>query len=115
MTASAVRSCFCCDEPPSHVAFLLLRLSEGSGASGEARAERTELVGVQGSPTIQEWRQGGLVTRRTYGILAGVIGFGAWWWARQRNADNRAAAADRGTVIFRNTPAPTPLSTEDAV
>jgi hypothetical protein len=55
------------------------------------------------------------VTRRTYGILAGVIGFGAWWWTRQRNAVNRAAAADRGTVIFRNTPAPTPLSTEDLI
>jgi hypothetical protein len=56
-----------------------------------------------------------LVTRRTYGILAGVIGFGAWWLRRQRNAVNRAAAADRGTVIFRNTPAPTPLSTEDVI
>ena len=55
------------------------------------------------------------MTRRTYGILAGVIGFGAWWWSRQRNAVNRAAASDRGSVIFRNTPAPTPLSTEDVL
>ena len=58
-------------------------------------------------------RQEDLVTRRTYGILAGVIGFGAWWLSRQRYAVNRAAVAERGTVIFRNTPAPTPLSTED--
>ena len=52
---------------------------------------------------------------RVFVLLAGVIGFGAWWWSRQRNAVNRAAASDRGTVIFRNTPAPTPLSTEDVL
>jgi hypothetical protein len=55
------------------------------------------------------------VTRRTYGILAGVIGFGAWWWNRQRIAARMAESAERGTVIFRNTPAPTPLSNEGVI
>jgi hypothetical protein len=49
-----------------------------------------------------------IVTRRAYGILAGVIGMGAWWWSRQRGASARAAAAERGTVIFHNTPTPPP-------
>src|SRR5258706_11836232 len=34
---------------------LLTREGEQSGASREGRAERRELVGVQGSPTIQGW------------------------------------------------------------
>ena len=53
------------------------------------------------------------MTRRTYGILAGMIGsaLGAWWYSRRLGAANRSAA-DRGTVIFDNTPAATPLSTE---
>jgi hypothetical protein len=55
------------------------------------------------------------VTRRTYGILAGVIGLGAWWWNRQRMAASAAASPERGTVIFRNTPAPTPLSGEGVI
>jgi hypothetical protein len=55
------------------------------------------------------------VNKRTYGILAGVIGFGAWWWARRRNAGTAARASERGTVIFRNTPAATPLSAEDVI
>jgi hypothetical protein len=59
------------------------------------------------------------VTKRTYGILAGVIGsaVGAWLWNRQRT---RAAAAltharERGTVIFDNTPTATPLSGEGII
>jgi hypothetical protein len=52
------------------------------------------------------------LNRRTYGILAGVIGsaVGAWWWTRQRTRPAIAAPANRGTVIFHNTPTPTPLS-----
>jgi hypothetical protein len=60
-------------------------------------------------------QQEAIVTRRTYGILAGVIGFGAWWWNRQRTAGSMAGSPERGTVIFRNTPAPTPLSREDVI
>jgi hypothetical protein len=56
-----------------------------------------------------------IVSKRTYGILAGVIGFGAWWWNRQRNAARSNSSAERGTVIFRNTPAPTPLSNEGVI
>jgi hypothetical protein len=52
------------------------------------------------------------VSKRTYGIVAGVIGaaVGAWWWRRQRASASVAPANDRGTTIFRNTPAPTALS-----
>jgi hypothetical protein len=55
------------------------------------------------------------MSRRTYGILAGVIGsaLGAWWYSRRRAAD--ATGADRGTVIFDNTPTATPLSTEGII
>jgi hypothetical protein len=56
--------------------------------------------------------QEGIVSRRTYGILAGVIGFGAWWWNRQRTAARVGGSSDRGTVIFRNTPAAVPFSDE---
>jgi len=55
------------------------------------------------------------LTTRTYGILASVIGLGAWWWARYRSAASTAGSAERGTVIYRNTPAATPLSTEDVI
>jgi hypothetical protein len=48
-----------------------------------------------------------ILSRRTLGILASVVGsaIGAWWWTSQRA--NRATAArvparDRGTVIFDN-------------
>jgi hypothetical protein len=52
------------------------------------------------------------VNRRTYGILAGLIGsaVGAWWMARQRARTITPEVSDRGTVIFHNTPTPTPLS-----
>lgn len=52
------------------------------------------------------------MSKRTYGILAGVIGsaVGAWWWTRQRQVPGRTRS--RGTVIFDNTPTPTALSGE---
>jgi hypothetical protein len=54
----------------------------------------------------------GLVTKRTLGLLAGVLGsaVGAWLWARQRSASQRAStpARERGTVIFDNTPTAPP-------
>jgi hypothetical protein len=57
------------------------------------------------------------LSRRTYGILATVIGsaVGAWWWTRQRAGSTSAERADRGTVIFHNTPTPTPFSDEDVI
>jgi hypothetical protein len=64
---------------------------------------------------LTSMKGGRIVTRRTYGILAGVIGLGAWWWNRQRSAANRAASPDRGTVIYRNTPAAPPVSGQGVV
>lgn len=51
------------------------------------------------------------MTTRTYGILAGVIGsaLGAWWF--RRNRTRSAAAVDRGTVIYDNTP----VANDDAI
>ena len=53
------------------------------------------------------------MSKRTFGILASVVGsaVGAWWWTRQRTAAYNSAqrltpARDRGTVIFDNTPQP---------
>lgn len=56
------------------------------------------------------------MTSRTYGILAGVLGsaLGAWWYSRRRAAPGRQKA-DRGTVIFDNTPTATPLSSEGVI
>jgi Na+/glutamate symporter len=58
------------------------------------------------------------LSKRTYGILAGVIGsaVGAWWWSRQYAMSMQAESNnDRGTVIFHNTPTPTPLSEEGVI
>ena len=44
-----------------------------------------------------------IVSRRAYGVLAGVIGIGAWWWSRHRTV-SRTVRRNRGTVIFDNTP-----------
>ena len=55
------------------------------------------------------------LSRRTYGILAGVIGVSAWWWSRQRATAGGARAVDRGIIIFHNTPEPTPLSGEGVI
>ena len=52
------------------------------------------------------------MSKRTFGILAGVVGsaVGAWLWNRQRLAQRNAVevtpARDHGTVIFHNTPRP---------
>jgi len=51
--------------------------------------------------------------KTTYGILAGMIGFGAWLWIRRRMSEQMTA--ERGTVIYRNTPEPTPLSAEGVI
>lgn len=55
------------------------------------------------------------MSKRTYGILAGVIGsaVGAWWWSRQRQLS--PVARERGTVIFDNTPTATSLSGEGVI
>jgi hypothetical protein len=51
------------------------------------------------------------VSKRTFGILAGVVGsaVGAWFWNRQRLAQRNVERMltiprDHGTVIFHNTP-----------
>lgn len=46
------------------------------------------------------------MTRRTYAFLTGAIGSAitAWWWTRNHGRWTGAAARDRGTVIFDNTP-----------
>jgi hypothetical protein len=54
------------------------------------------------------------VTKRTYGLLAGALALGAWWWNRQRTI-NSAPARERGTVIFDNTPTATGLLDEGAL
>jgi hypothetical protein len=52
------------------------------------------------------------VSKRTFGILAGVVGsaVGAWLWNRQRMAQQTVQrlipARDHGRVIFQNTPQP---------
>jgi hypothetical protein len=41
---------------------------------------------------------------------------GAWWWSRQYAASaGTESNAERGTVIFHNTPTPTPLSAEGVI
>lgn len=53
------------------------------------------------------------MSRRTYGILAGLIGAGAWLWSRNRGSSAATnAVRERGTVIFHNTPEPAPLPSE---
>ena len=52
------------------------------------------------------------VSKRTFGILAGVVGsaVGAWFWNRQRfaqrNVQEQTPAREHGTVIFHITPRP---------
>ncbi len=55
------------------------------------------------------------MSKRTYGILAGVIGsaVGAWWWSRQQSAiSDGADSSEKGTVIFDNTPTPSAFADE---
>jgi hypothetical protein len=56
-----------------------------------------------------------VVTKRAYGILAGVIGLGAWWYSRRRRPVLNNGSAERGTVIYRNTPSPSSISSENLV
>lgn len=51
--------------------------------------------------------------KRTIGMLAGMIGVGAWLWMRRRTADQ--VTSDRGRVVFRNTPEPTALSNQGVI
>jgi hypothetical protein len=64
-----------------------------------------------GGQPDSSWQREDIVTRNRYGILAGVIGsaLGAWWWSRHRSSTS-VPAADRGTVIFDNTPTASDLS-----
>lgn len=50
------------------------------------------------------------MTKRTFGILATVVGsaVGAWWLTTQRRSRGRTVQASRGTVIFANTPVAAP-------
>lgn len=65
---------------------------------------------------LRRWRvekEGILRMRTTFGILAGMIGVGAWLWMRGRTADQSASGS--GRVIYRNTPEPTALSGEGII
>ena len=56
------------------------------------------------------------MTTRTYGLLAGALALGAWWWNRSRSTlAAPRAVRERGTVIFDNTPTATGLLDEGVV
>ena len=57
------------------------------------------------------------MTARTYGLLAGALAFGAWWWNRNRTTSSPRLTPprERGTVIFDNTPAATGLPDEGLI
>jgi hypothetical protein len=67
------------------------------------------------APALAE-KHGGHMSRRTYGIIAGMVGsaLGAWWYSRRRSASN-GSSRDRGTVIYHNTPSASPSATEGIV
>lgn len=54
------------------------------------------------------------MTARTYGLLAGAVALGAWWWNRNRtaSASQLTAPRERGTLIYDNTPSATGLLDE---
>ena len=68
-----------------------------------------DLGGNLWHPRCEHTAAEAIVSTRTYGILAGVIGsaLGAWYWTRYRN---RTPEAARGTVIYDNTPTASDLS-----
>ena len=68
-----------------------------------------------GTPLAEFPEKEDSVSKRTYGILASVIGgaLGAWWWARKRSATS--SGTERGEVIFHNTPTSSPLSPEGII
>jgi len=68
---------------------------------------------LPGTPVALLGKRRNLRMKTTYGILAGMIGFGAWLWIRRRMSEQMTA--ERGTVIYRNTPEPTPLSAEGVI
>lgn len=54
------------------------------------------------------------MSKSVYGIVAGVVGVGLWLLARRRVTST--SREDRhGRVVFRNTPEPTPLSSEGLI
>lgn len=55
------------------------------------------------------------MTKQTYGLLAGALALGAWWWNRHRTAAAIPAKPSRGEVIFDNTPTATGLLDEPIV
>jgi len=55
------------------------------------------------------------VTKRTYGLLAGALALGAWWWNRYHSAAAIPAKPNRGELIFDNTPTATGLLDETIV
>jgi hypothetical protein len=52
--------------------------------------------------------------KTAYGILAGMLGVGAWLWMRRRRSGG-GSVGERGQVIFRNTPEATALSAEGVI
>jgi len=93
------------------------RLTSALPAAG-LKAGTTELRSIHGIRVAFSCRvEEDTLSKRAYGVIAGVIGsaIGAWWYARQRAASMSAAEPDRGTVIFHNTPTPTPLSSEGVI
>jgi hypothetical protein len=74
---------------------------------------RTPLPATRAAPNLRFGGPEALVTKRTFGVLAAVVGSAVctWWWQKQRTAAPKhglTAPAPRGTVIFDNTPTATP-------
>jgi hypothetical protein len=63
--------------------------------------------------TVSEIEPRRIGMKTTYGLLVGVIGVGAWWFIRRRQAER--TTGERGRVIFRNTPEATALSGDGVI